>query len=69
MTSKASSTVSCPLCNAPAPGLYELPTRVARRLPLVRPACYFCYIRMAGIKPTRSRLVTTVVLAGDVDPR
>jgi hypothetical protein len=36
--------------------VYTLPSRVSGRLPLVRPACYFCYIRMTGIKPTRSRI-------------
>jgi hypothetical protein len=50
--------VVCPFCSAPAPGVYALPPRVSREHPYVRPACYFCYIRMAGIKPTRSRLVS-----------
>jgi hypothetical protein len=50
--------VVCPFCSAPAPGVYALPPRVSREHPHGRPACYFCYIRMAGIKPTRSSLVS-----------
>jgi hypothetical protein len=69
MRSSTSTTVVCTFCNAPAPGLYVLPARVARRLPLVRPACYFCFIRISGIRPTRSRLVSAIVPAGDTDPR
>jgi hypothetical protein len=57
MSLRASTAVSCPFCSTPAPHVYSLPTRVANRLPRVRPACYFCYIRMTGIKPTRSRIV------------
>ena len=50
--------VVCPFCSAPAPRVYALPPRISREHPRVRPACYFCYIRMAGIKPTRSRLIS-----------
>ena len=64
MTSKASAVIICPFCSAPAPGLYELPTRIVRTHQRVRPACYFCYIRMSGIKPTRSRLVADVERPG-----
>lgn len=56
MSSLRSAATPCPFCSAPSPRVYTLPTRVAKRLPMVRPACYFCYIRMTGIKPTRSRI-------------
>jgi hypothetical protein len=59
--------VVCPFCSATALHVYALPSRVSRELPHVRPACYFCYIRMAGIKPTRSRLVSAHHLADEAD--
>jgi hypothetical protein len=63
MSSLRSAAVSCPFCSTPAPCVYTLPPRVANTLPLIRPACYFCYIRMAGIKPTRSRIAMAGELA------
>ena len=59
--------VLCPFCSAPAPRVYALPPRISREHPQVRPACYFCYIRMAGIKPTRSRLVSVRHLTDRAD--
>ena len=50
--------VECQLCNAPAPRLYALPPRVRQARPNVGSACYFCYIRVTGIKPTRRQLVS-----------
>jgi hypothetical protein len=47
----------CHLCNAPAPKLYLLPPRVRQVRPSAGPACYFCFIRTAGIKPTRRQIV------------
>lgn len=57
MSVRPSTDAFCAFCSSAAARVYELPTRVARTLPLVRPACYFCFLRMAGIKPTRTRLV------------
>ena len=48
----------CHLCNAPSPRLYTLPPRVSQARPGVGPACYFCFIRVAGIKPTRRQIVS-----------
>jgi hypothetical protein len=50
------AAVRCPFCSAASPHVYTLPERVTGRLPHVRPACYFCYIKLTGIKPTRSRI-------------
>ena len=47
----------CRLCNAPAPRLYALPPRVRQARPSSGPACYFCFIRATGIKPTRRQIV------------
>ena len=47
----------CYLCNAPAPRLYALPPRVSQARPGAGPACYFCFIRVTGIKPTRRQIV------------
>jgi hypothetical protein len=48
---------ACPRCNAGAPRLYGLPERVLKSQAAPRSACYFCYVRMVGIKPTRRQLV------------
>ena len=48
----------CHLCNAPAPRLYALPPQVRRARPSAGPACYFCFIRATGIKPTRRQIVS-----------
>ena len=47
----------CHLCNAPAPRLYALPPRIRQARPSAGPACYFCFIRVTGIKPTRRQIV------------
>ncbi|MFN8637123.1 MAG: hypothetical protein U0893_25020 [Chloroflexota bacterium] len=56
MSQPTSPSADCPSCNAPASRIYSLPTHRARGR-RVAAACYFCYIRITGIKPTRSRLV------------
>jgi hypothetical protein len=48
---------ACPRCNAGAPRLYGLPERVLKSQAAPRAACYFCYVRMVGIKPTRRQFV------------
>lgn len=47
----------CHLCNAPVPRVYALPPRVSQARPGAGPACYFCFIRVTGIKPTRRQIV------------
>jgi DNA-binding response OmpR family regulator len=44
-------------CTARVPRVYELPERVLVSRAAPRAACYFCYVRTVGIKPTRRRLV------------
>jgi hypothetical protein len=48
---------ACPRCNAGVPRLYGLPERVLQSLAAPHVACYVCYVRMVGIKPTRRQLV------------
>jgi hypothetical protein len=48
----------CQLCNAPAPRMYVLPPRIRQARPAARSACYFCFIRVTGIKPTRRQIVS-----------
>jgi len=59
MTSNSSANTTCTFCNFPAPRLYVLPPRVATTRTTAGPACYFCFIKMTGIKPNRSRLSPT----------
>jgi hypothetical protein len=49
---------ACPRCNAGAPRLYGLPEKVLKNQAAPRAACYFCYVRMVGIKPTRRQVVS-----------
>jgi hypothetical protein len=48
----------CPRCTAGAPRLYGLPEKVLKSLAAPRAACYFCYVRIVGIKPTRRKIVS-----------
>ena len=54
----------CRYCTSPAPRLYTLPSRVRPERRAAGPACYFCFIRVAGIKPTRRQLVSLADTAG-----
>jgi hypothetical protein len=45
-----------------APRLYTLPAKALRGRRVARPACYFCFIRTTGIKPTRRQLVRSADL-------
>jgi hypothetical protein len=49
---------TCQMCNAPSPRLYTVPAKSLRGRRIDGSACYFCYIRTTGIKPTRSKLVS-----------
>jgi hypothetical protein len=55
-------TDECRLCNLPAPRLYLLPPRVSQTRPGAGPACYFCFIRTTGIKPTRRQIVGSAIV-------
>ena len=50
------SPTVCPRCKACAPCLYGLPEKVLASQAAPRTACFFCYVRIVGIRPTR-RLV------------
>jgi len=54
---EAGERKTCPRCTATVPRLYDLPERVLVSRAAPRAACYFCYVRTVGIKPTRRRLV------------
>ena len=53
----------CPRCHASAPRVYGLPEKVLKSQASPRSACYFCFVRIVGIKPTRSRLIAWPDLA------
>ena len=59
MTYGATMLNECRMCNAPTPRLYTLPQRARHNGRVAGPACYFCFIRATGIKPTRRQLVTS----------
>lgn len=69
MTPGAPPVGQCCYCNAPAPRLYRLPPRALRGLLRDGPACHFCYIKLSGIKPTKSRLVSASELAEGQETR
>jgi len=46
----------CAYCDAPAPRLYLLPLRARVGRHQDGPACHFCFLRLAGIKPDRRHL-------------
>jgi hypothetical protein len=56
--------VECRYCTAPASRLYSLPPRVRPERRGAGPACYFCFIRVTGIKPTRRQLASPVEREG-----
>lgn len=64
MTMHASAPIDCPFCNRPAPQLYVLPPRATRGR-RAAPACYFCFLRLAGIKPNRRHLAPPSGAQGD----
>ena len=47
----------CRYCNASVPRLYALPVRLRPEQRAAGPACYFCFLRATGIKPSRRELV------------
>jgi hypothetical protein len=57
VAANARQTHACPRCNAGASCLYVLPEKVLKSKAAPRSACYFCYVRVVGIKPTRRLVV------------
>ena len=47
----------CPRCSASATRLYRLPEKALLSQAAPHAACYFCYARLAGMKPTRRQAV------------
>jgi hypothetical protein len=63
---------ACPRCHAGVPRLYGLPDKVLLSRAAPRAACYFCYVRIVGIKPTRTRLLQSLlpaVSSSEKEPR
>lgn len=58
VVARADVIMSCPQCTGDAPRLYGLPEKVLKSLAAPRAACYFCYVKLVGIKPTRRKIVT-----------
>ena len=57
VVARADVMSACPRCQAGTPQLYELPEKVLKSLAAPRAACYFCFVRIVGIKPTRRQVV------------
>lgn len=55
----------CDLCEGLRSPLYHVPDASRSRPTAPRAVCRFCYLRMVGIRPTRSRQVD--VVAANVD--
>jgi hypothetical protein len=55
---------TCHFCNLSSPRLYAVPEKSLRGRRVDGPACYFCYIKMTGIKPTRRKLVAASEVEG-----
>ena len=49
--------VRCDLCEGVRSPLYRVPDAHRSRPTAPRAVCRFCYLRIVGIRPTRSRLV------------
>jgi hypothetical protein len=48
---------TCRLCDAETPQLYSLPEKVTIDRYVSGPSCYFCYVRVVGIRPTRRQRI------------
>jgi hypothetical protein len=58
MTLHAASASACTFCGSLWPRLYILPSRTVQQRCHNGPICYFCFVKMAGVKPTRKHLAT-----------
>ena len=47
----------CPYCDADTSKLYGLPESAVRPHQTTRIACYFCFLRLTGLRPKRRQLV------------
>jgi hypothetical protein len=56
--SRSAAPGVCPRCNASAPCLYGLPEKVLGSEAAPRAACFFCYVRIVGIRPTRRLVIS-----------
>ena len=54
---KAGARGVCPRCDGTVPRLYGIPERALTSRGTPGPACYFCFVRIVGIRPTRRQLV------------
>ena len=50
--------MACPVCQRPDPKLYRLPADVWSGPVPPEAVCFFCYLRLTGNRPTRSRLAS-----------
>jgi hypothetical protein len=48
----------CPFCDAATSRLYDLPDAAVRPHHHTRIACYFCFLRITGLRPKRRQLVS-----------
>jgi hypothetical protein len=48
----------CPRCNAGVLRLYGLPEKALLSDAAPRAACFFCYVRIVGIRPTRRLVIS-----------
>jgi hypothetical protein len=49
---------ACEYCDADTSRLYGLPDSAVRPHQTARVACYFCFLRLTGLRPKRRQLVT-----------
>jgi hypothetical protein len=54
---EATGRAMCPRCQSRAPRVYGLPEKVLKSQAAPRLACYFCFVRIVGIKPTRRQSI------------
>lgn len=49
---------ACPFCDAETSRLYGLPESAFRPHQTIRAACYFCFLRLTGLRPKRRQLLS-----------
>ena len=57
-----SAAARCDLCEGLRSPLYRVPDARRSRPTAPRAVCRFCYLRMVGIRPTRSRQVDSAAM-------
>jgi len=53
----ASASPACEYCDTVTSRLYSLPDSVIRPHQTTQIACYFCFVRLVGLRPKRRQLV------------